>query len=168
MEEQEKVYTQGQWQKMATAQYAAGMEAAMKAAGFAAREKDGDFKGQLAAFDAHVRGLAAAGEAEKVTVLERQMLAMRLGVPQEKAGRYVQMAALGLGEGEDFEGALKAVVAEFPPAGEGAAVRVVASTPGGTGEKRWKEMTLAERTALYRRDAAHARALAAESGEVLR
>lgn len=166
----QRTYTEDEFQRMATAQYAAGLAAAMKAAGFAPPPGE-PFKAQLAALGEHAQAMRAEAEAGRAQAegMRRRVSAIEKGVPADRADRYARLAQTYEGDGVDYEAALAAALEEFPveQAERETGPRVVASAKGVAGERRWREMTLGERGEMYRRDAEGARRLAALDGERL-
>lgn len=159
---EERTYTEAEYQKMATAQYAAGLAAAMKEAGFAP-PKGEDMKRQITAFRAHVDA-----ERAKADGLSRQLHAVSRGVPQARMARYMALADTYLAEDNDFGAALDAALADFPLPTVDTAPQITASTTGpGDSDIRWQDLPLKDRAALYLKEPERARKLAREAGEKL-
>lgn len=126
-----RTYTDTEYQRMSTAQYAQGLAAAMKEAGFEPDRGD-DFKKQMKAFrewqeaqktDAQKQADALttatkdlAAERSKTLELERKVLALGKGIPADKLPRYVKLAESYLGEDGDFDKAMDAALVDFPVA----------------------------------------------------
>lgn len=109
-----------------------------------------------------------SAEQQKSLTLERQLVALGKGIPADKAQKYVQLAELYLDAAEgDFDKALDAATDDFPLPRPNNPRFVAPATRGSTHEKSWKNMSLAERSALYAKDPEGARALAKQAGERL-
>lgn len=149
--------------------YLAGLAAAMAAVGW---DGEGDVEERLVGFAEHIEGRTRAAVEEAVFAeqmlrekVERKTLVMEMGVPAERAERYVRLAGTYMRDGVDFAAALDEAVRDFP-AGPGDGVPRVAGKATGTApERTWKEMGLGERARVYREDPERARGMAAACGE---
>lgn len=179
-----RTYTEDQYQRMSTSQYAAGLAAAMREAGFEPTRGE-DFKKQMAAFkqwqdsqktDAEKQADTAkksqdelAAERAKTTALERKLTALSKGVPADKIDRYTAIAATYMADDVDFESALGKALEDFPLPATTPIPKIVMGATGSssTSTKDWKKMSLTERATLYREHPEEARALARQAGQAL-
>lgn len=130
----EKTFTQDQVSAIAAKESRQAVASLLRDAGIAADE---DPKKALKAFkawrDQQKSDLQKATEAQsaleqardaaekKAEDLERRFLALQLGVPADKADRYVKLAGAYMTEDKDFAKALQEAVKDFPVPDKGVA-----------------------------------------------